>query len=113
MTFTDREQWFSHEVLQSPMPVLVNFFVPWCGLCRLIEPVLQRVVKEADITLKLISINLDGNLKLASRYHIKSLPTVLLFKGGKILYQIEGIASRDEILSIVHTLASGVLSADD
>jgi thioredoxin 1 len=113
MTFSDREQWFSHEVLQSPTPVLVHFCAPWCGLCRVIEPVLQHFVREAYISLKLISINADDNLNLASQYRIKALPTVLLFKQGELLYRMEGIASRDEVASIVQTLATSVLIADD
>jgi thioredoxin 1 len=112
MTSPDRE-WFSHEVLQSPMPVLVHFCAPWCGLCRVIEPVLQSFVREAYISLKLISINADDNLRLASQYRIRTLPTVLLFRQGELLYRIEGIVSRDEVASIVQMLASGILCADD
>ena len=86
---------FEQEVLESSAPVLVHFGAPWCGPCRMIEPLLSRFQAEAGTSLKLVGINADENLKLASHYRITTLPTLLFFEGGKLLHRMEGMYKRE------------------
>ena len=92
---------FRQEVLESATPVLVHFWAPWCGICRLIEPSLNLLLKEYGERLKLVSINADENLKLASRYRITTLPTVLLLEGGQVLHRLDSYQKREELRSIL------------
>jgi thioredoxin 1 len=93
------EQAFINEVLDSSTPVLVHFWAPWCGICRMIEPALNQLLKECGQSAKLVGINADENLKLASSYRITTLPTVLVFEGGKLLHRIESFQRREELQS--------------
>lgn len=96
---------FDQEILQSASPVLVHFGAPWCGPCRMIEPLLARFQAEFGSSLKLIGINADENLKLASQYRITTLPTLLFFEHGKLLHRLEGMYKRevlwDELVKFV------------
>ncbi|MDX2232309.1 MAG: thioredoxin family protein [Leptolyngbyaceae cyanobacterium bins.349] len=88
---------FEQEILESSGPVLVHFGAPWCGPCRMVEPLLSRFQAESGLPLKLIGINADENLKLASHYRITTLPTLLFFEGGKLLHRIEGMHKREAL----------------
>jgi thioredoxin 1 len=98
------EQAFINEVLESSTPVLVHFWAPWCGICRMIEPALTQLLNEAGQSAKLIGINADENLKLASSYRITTLPTVLVFEGGKLLHRIDSFQRREELRSRLLTM---------
>jgi thioredoxin 1 len=89
------EQVFTREVLESCVPVVVHFGAPWCGPCRMIEPILTRFQAEWGKQFKLVGINADENLPLSSRYRITTLPTILLFNEGKIIRRLEGLYKRD------------------
>lgn len=91
------EQHFSQEVLEAPVPVLVYFGAPWCGPCRMIEPLLNRFQSLWAGSFKLVGINADENLKLSSHYQIKTLPTLLLFEAGEVVHRIEGTYKRDDL----------------
>ncbi len=91
------EQTFVKEVLESPTPVVVHFGAPWCGPCKMIEPLLTRFQVEWGKRFKLIGINADENLKLSSHYRITTLPTILLFEGGKVVHRFEGMYRRDDL----------------
>lgn len=95
------EQAFRNEVLESSTPVLVHFWAPWCSICRLIEPSLNQLLMEWGEQLKLVSINADENLKLASSYRIATLPTVLLFQGGKVVHRLDSYQKREELRTIL------------
>jgi thioredoxin 1 len=108
------EHVFVKEVLESSTPVLVHFWAPWCGVCRLIEPSLAKLRSDWDEQIKLVSINADENLKLASSYRIKTLPTVLLFKGGHLLHRLDSYQDRDALKAVLQevmplTVASATL----
>ncbi|MBD2327460.1 thioredoxin domain-containing protein [Alkalinema sp. FACHB-956] len=100
------EQAFAQEVLQSSTPVLVHFWAPWCGVCRMIEPALERVRSEFGESLKLVGINADENLKLTSNYRITNLPTVLVFKEGRLLHRLEKLHRKDEVKSSLEKVIS-------
>lgn len=97
MVFSVSERTFAKEVLQASTPVLVNFWAPWCGICKLITPILMRFQAERPEKLKIVTINADESLKLASAYRLTTLPTLILFDGGKIIHRIEGFQGREEL----------------
>ena len=96
MMTTVTEETFTQEVLASSVPVLVHFQAPWCGVCRLITPILNQAIIDWPVSLRLINVNADENFKLANHYRLKTLPTLLYIEGGKIVHRIEGIANRDD-----------------
>jgi thioredoxin len=85
---------FADEVLASPTPMLVDFWAPWCRPCRAIEPILDELVAASDGRLGLVRVDVDVNLGVPSRYGVLSLPTVILFEGGKPRATVVGAAPR-------------------
>ncbi|MBA3710457.1 MAG: thioredoxin [Planctomycetes bacterium] len=81
--FTDDN--FSKEVLQSDKPVLVDFWAPWCGPCKMIGPIVEKLSTELSATVKIGKLNVDDNPATAQEYGVMSIPTLLLFKGGKVV----------------------------
>ncbi|MDJ0507725.1 MAG: thioredoxin domain-containing protein [Crocosphaera sp.] len=97
MMLSVNKQNFSRVVLNSPNPVLVNFWAPWCGLCLLINPSLHTIQREWDAPPEVVSVNADENFQLANTYRLKNLPTLILFNQGQIIHRIEGIKERHEL----------------
>ena len=98
------EKSFSDHVLESSQSVLVNFWAPWCGLCRLIEPVLLQLHSDWEGQLSLVKINADNNLRLASTYRLTSLPTLILFEQGQVVYRLEGFQGREDLYRTLTTV---------
>ena len=96
MVFTVTEQNFLKEVLESPELVLVNFGAPWCGLCRIIQPIVQSYHARWSGKIRIVGVNADENFKLANTYRLKSLPTLLLFARGEVVERLEGFHNRDD-----------------
>ena len=80
---------FQSEVLDSGEPVLVDFWAPWCGPCRVVHPVLEEMAAERE-DVRIVSINVDDNQQTAARYEVLSIPTMILFKQGAIAHKIIG-----------------------
>lgn len=91
------ERAFTEEVLESPTPVLVHFWAPWCGLCRMINPLLVRFQVESGEQIKVVGFNADQSLKVANTYRIRNLPTLILFEGGKVRQRLDGFHGREDL----------------
>jgi len=87
---------FDSTVLQSSIPVLVDFWAPWCGPCKKAAPVLEKVAQEYDGQIKVCKVNVDENKAAASKYGVRSIPTLFLFNEGNVVDQIIGITTKYE-----------------
>jgi thioredoxin 1 len=83
MTTAVKEDTFTHEVLESETPVIVDFWAEWCGPCHAVAPVLDKIVEERNGEVKLVKVNIDEERALAERYGIVSIPTMVLFRDGE------------------------------
>ncbi|GAC1461141.1 MAG: thioredoxin family protein [Chamaesiphon sp.] len=110
MVLSVSERTFRQEVLESSTPVLVNFGAPWCGLCRIINPLLMRYQAEWGEQVKLVAINADENLKLANAYRLKSLPTLILFEGGKMVHRLDDFHGRDDLCRALENIMASPLA---
>ncbi len=97
LEFTDAS--FKEEVLESDTPVLVDFWAPWCGPCKIISPLVEEIAKEYQGRLKVGKLNVDENAQTATQYGIRGIPTLLLFKDGQAVEQIIGAVPKDYIIS--------------
>ena len=95
LEFSDQN--FEQDVLNSPQPVLVDFWATWCAPCRMMSPTVDAIATEYAGRAKVGKLNVDENLTVASRYGIRSIPTLLLFKGGQIQEQVVGTKPKDEL----------------
>lgn len=90
---------FDQEVLSSSTPVLVDFWAPWCGPCRMVSPIVDELASELKGKLKVVKINTDENFSVASRYGIMSIPTLGIFKGGKMVDSVIGAVPKHYLVN--------------
>ena len=85
------------QVLKSDVPVMVDFWAPWCGPCRMVSPLVDELADEYDGKARFFKLNTDDNMRTASQYGIRSIPTLLVFKSGEIVDQVIGFRPKSEL----------------
>jgi thioredoxin 1 len=93
------ETTFEQEVLESDQPVLVDFWAPWCGPCKMLAPTVDQLASEYAGKLKVVKLNTDDNPGIAGKYQILSIPTLMLFKDGKPVEQVVGVQPKNALVS--------------
>ena len=96
---------FNPEVLQAPTPVLVDFYAPWCGPCKMLGPILNSLAMEFAGRVKLVKVNVDDAPELAQQYQITSVPTLMLFQDGRVEETIVGLASARALRALLNRVA--------
>lgn len=91
---------FNEEVLSSDRPVLVDFWAPWCGPCRMVVPIVEEIAEEHP-EIKVVKINVDEQGELAAKYDVMSIPTLMVFKNGEIVNQSMGAKPKQQILEML------------
>ena len=101
MTVEINDASFKAEVTDSPLPVLVDFWAPWCGPCKMIAPVLEELAQEYDGKAKIVKINIDDNQNTPAQFGVRSIPTLILFKNGNEVEKIIGAQSKDKLKAMI------------
>ncbi len=91
------------EIINQNKPILIDFHADWCGPCKMMAPILKQVKDELGDDISIIKIDVDKNQKLASKYQVRGVPTLMLFKNGKQLWRQSGVLEKDEILNIINS----------
>lgn len=90
---------FEKEVLESETPVLVDFWAPWCGPCRMVAPVVDEISEQYEGKVKVVKVNTDENPSVASQFGIRSIPTLMIFKGGQRVDMVVGAVPKTTLAS--------------
>jgi thioredoxin 1 len=102
---------FEREVLQSPTPVLIDFWAPWCAPCRAIAPVVEEIAKDYAGKLKVVKMNVDDNPGTPSRYGVRGIPNLIIFKGGQVKEQIVGAVPKAQLVKAISKVIDGAVVA--
>jgi len=101
---------FQAEVIESELPVLVDFWAPWCGPCRVVAPVLEQIASEHD-DLRIVKLNVDDNQQTAAAYDVLSIPTLILFKGGQPVKKVIGAYPKKRLEAELELAAGSAAAA--
>ena len=102
---------FEKAVLQSPVPVLVDFWAPWCGPCQMIAPVLNEIAREGAGRFRIAKVNVDDEPALMQRFGIRGIPALLFFSGGELRHQISGAVGKKVIAEKLEALAATAVAS--
>ena len=92
---------FENEVIKSEKPVIVDFYADWCGPCKMMSPIIDAIAEEMDAEVKVGKVNSDDEIELAEKFGIMSIPTIIIFKDGKISSTFVGVTAKSEIINAV------------
>lgn len=95
---------FQQEVMQSSIPVLVDFWAPWCGPCRMLAPTIEELAKEYDGQVKVCKLNTDESPQTAGGFGISSIPTVLFFKNGQVVDRLVGLNPKNRFVQMLNSV---------
>ena len=93
------------KIIDSEIPVLVDFYADWCGPCKMLAPILKQVKDEMGEAIKIVKIDVDKNQSIAAKYQVRGVPTMLLFKKGKQLWRQSGVLQKNDLIQIVKSHA--------
>lgn len=99
LVITDKN--FKEEVIDSKIPVLIDFWAPWCGPCQMLGPIIEELAKEYEDKVKIGKSNVDENSQITTTYGIMSIPTVILFKEGKEFQRKVGAQNKEELIKLI------------
>jgi thioredoxin len=88
-------------IINSNIPVLVDFHAEWCGPCKMLAPILKQVKKELEDAIKIVKIDVDKNQSLSVKYQVRGVPTMILFKNGKQIWRQSGVIQKNEIIDVI------------
>ena len=92
---------FDQDVIKSEIPVLVDFWAPWCGPCRMVAPVVEEISQQYEGQVKVVKVNTDENPNVASQYGIRSIPTLMIFKGGQRVDMVVGAVPKTTLANTI------------
>ena len=95
------DQNFQNEVVKSDIPVLVDFWAAWCNPCKMIAPLVDKIAKDYDGKLKVVKVDVDSSPGIASTLGIRSIPTLMIFKGGDVVEQVIGVAAEAQLKKLI------------
>lgn len=101
---------FNNEVLTSGIPVLVDFWAPWCGPCRMVAPIVEEIANEFTGKLKVVKINTDENFNVASKYGIMSIPTLGIFKNGRMVDAVIGAVPKNYLVNKINPYVANTVN---
>lgn len=88
-------------IISSNTPILVDFYADWCGPCKMLAPILKQVKDELGTAVRIVKIDVDKNQKLAAKYQVRGVPTMILFRGGNQLWRQSGVLQKNDIISVI------------